>query len=78
LHWRTNKHCKNPTQESLKMKLKCQLLNHKHPENETEVLTDGPQGILYSQVMSGRDNQSRGQNQCQLFYVRKILYQNYR
>jgi len=37
LHRRTNKNCKNPTQDSLKMKQKCQLLNHKYLENESEV-----------------------------------------
>lgn len=54
LHRRTNKNCKNLTQDSLKMKQKCQLLNHKYPENESEVWTGGPQGFLYSQVISGR------------------------
>jgi hypothetical protein len=37
LHGRTNKNCKTPNQDTLKMKQKCQLLNHKYPENESEV-----------------------------------------
>lgn len=40
--------------DSLKMKQKCQLLNHKYPENDSEVWTGGPQGIVYGQVISGR------------------------
>jgi len=37
LHRRHKKNCKNPTQDSLKIKQKCQQLNHKYPENESEV-----------------------------------------